>query len=320
MTVKEREVEKTNVDVKVQLEMSDINEQYETTEKLIRKLINSNCSIEREWAEMYKIKRNLDTGEINAHQALKKIGKLDPKTQEMRVFTYIIPLYHYLRYAEYTNLVEMYNLADVDLIKDNEVIKKSYYNRLVALLASANLSQNNLVGARYLCSYGIHNTHTDRFIAYSYLNMGNSYIFENYDKAKENFLEGLKHSMDNPDRKLQITRSLAFLENLWGKENKWINRHSTKQDDLYGQAFELIVKKEHDQAIIILDQLFNTGLCDNQLGFHYYYLGLIYDHQDFFLKSVEHFKKSGEKFYLECPLSELRRLGADNKFLELLAI
>lgn len=107
MFTKEREAEKQNVDIKVQLEMSDINEEYETTDKLIEQLINSSCLIEREWATIYQIKRKQDKGEINAHQALKAIGKFDPKTPEMRVFTYIIPLYYYLEVAEYSNLAEM---------------------------------------------------------------------------------------------------------------------------------------------------------------------------------------------------------------------
>ena len=49
MIAKEREVKKPEVDAKVRLEMSDINEQYELTDTLIDQLINSTCSIEREW-------------------------------------------------------------------------------------------------------------------------------------------------------------------------------------------------------------------------------------------------------------------------------
>lgn len=320
MLTKEREAKKPKVDAKVRLEMSDINEQYELTDTLIEQLINSSCPIEREWAAMYKIKRRQDKGEINAHQALKAIGKLDPKTQEMRVFTYIIPLYYYLRNAEYSNLSEMSTIVDVDLIESNPVIRNSYYNRLQALLAASAFSQNKLTRARFHCSYGINCTNTDRLVAYSYLTLGNTYILNDYDQAKEYYLNGLQHSMDNPQRKLQLTRSLAFLENYWGKENKWINRQSAEQDDLYGQVFELIVKKEYDRAIQMLDELFESPLCDNQLGFHYYYLGLIYDHEDYFLKSVEHFKKSGEKYFLDCPITELHRLGTDSRLLDLLTI
>ncbi|MEC0385904.1 hypothetical protein P8813_22910, partial [Bacillus velezensis] len=118
MIAKEREAKKPEVDAKVRLEMSDINEQYELTDTLIDQLINSTCSIEREWAAMYQIKRKQDRGEINAHQALKAIGKLDPKSQEMRVFTYIIPLYYYLRVAEYSNLAEMSMIVDLDFIEN----------------------------------------------------------------------------------------------------------------------------------------------------------------------------------------------------------
>ncbi|MCX2851216.1 AimR family lysis-lysogeny pheromone receptor [Bacillus sp. KeR2] len=320
MLTKEREVEKKVNDLKVQLEMSDINEEYETTDNLIDQLNNSKCPIEREWATLYQIKRKQDRGEINAHQALKAIGQFDPKTPEMRVFTYIIPLYYYLRMAEYSNLAEMSTIVDVDSIEQNQVIRDSYYNRLQALLAASAFSQHKLTRARFHCTYGINCTNTDRLIAYSYLTMGNTYILSNYEKAKENFIKGLEKSMKNPERKTQLIRSLAFLENYWGKENKWINRQSKEQDDLYGQVFELIVKKENDQAIALLDELFESGLSDNQLGFHYYYLGLIHDKEDYFLKSVEHFKKSGEKHFLECPITELRRLGTDSRLLDLLVL
>lgn len=320
MFTKEREVEKTNVDVKVRLEMSDINEQYELTDTLIEQLINSSCPIEREWAAMYQIKRRQDKGEINAHQALKAIGKLDPKTQEMRVFTYIIPLYYYLRNAEYSNLSEMSTIVDIDLIENNEGIKSSFYNRLMALLGASAFSQNKMTQARFYCSYGINLTNIDRLIAYSYLTMGNTYLLDEYEKAKEYFLKGLNHVENNPLAKVQLTRSLCFLENHWNKENFWLNPDSNEITDMQEIAHYHIKRNNLQQAKEILDNLEQQPSIDNDYGIHFYLKGLAYQDKRYFYESIKHFKLSGDLFSVRLPLDQLREMGEDEQILDLLAL
>lgn len=303
MIAKEREAKKSKVDAKVRLEMSDINEQYEQTDALIDQLINSSCSIEREWAAMYQIKRKQDRGEINAHQALKAIGKLDPKSQEMRVFTYIIPLYYYLRMAEYSNLAEM-----------------STYNRLMALLGASAFSQNKMTQARFYCSYGINVTNIDRLVAYSYLTMGNTYLLDDYEKAKEYYLAGLKHTENNPLAKLQLTRSLCFLENHWNKENFWLNPDSNEVTDIQEIAHYHIKKNNLQQAKEILENLEQQPNIHNDFGIHFYLKGLAYEDKRFFYESIKHFKLSGDLYSVRLPLDKLREMGEDEQILDLLAL
>ncbi|MEK5211775.1 AimR family lysis-lysogeny pheromone receptor [Bacillus sp. FSL R5-0603] len=320
MTVKEREVEKTNVDVKVQLEMSDINKQCEQTDTLIEQLINSSLPIEREWAAMYQIKRRQDKGELNAHQALKAIGKLDPKTQEMRVFTYIIPLYYYLEVAEYSNLAEMSTIVDLDLIENNDDIKSYFYNRLMALLGASAFSQNKMTQARFYCSYGINLKNIDRLVAYSCLTMGNTYILDDYERAKEYFLKGLNHTDNNHLAELQLTRSLCFLENHWRKENFWLNPDSEETTDIQEIAHYHIKRNNLDYAKEILDYLEEIPSIDNDYGIHFYLKGLAYKDKRYFYKSIKHFKLSGDLFCVRLPLDQLREMGEDAQILDLLAL
>ncbi|ARJ76186.1 MULTISPECIES: AimR family lysis-lysogeny pheromone receptor [Bacillus] len=320
MIAKEREAKKSKVDEKVRLEMSDINEQYEQTDALIDQLINSSCSIEREWAAMYQIKRKQDRGEINAHQALKAIGKLDPKSQEMRVFTYIIPLYYYLRMAEYSNLAEMSTVVDLDFIENNEQIKSSFYNRLMALLGASAFSQNNMTQARFYCSYGINVTNIDRLVAYSYLTLGNTYLLDDYEKAKEYYLAGLKHTENNPLAKLQLTRSLCFLENHWNQENFWLNPDSNEVTDIQEIAHYHIKKNNLQQAKEILENLEEQPNIHNDFGIHFYLKGLAYEDKRFFYESIKHFKLSGDLYSIRLPLDKLREMGEDEQILDLLAL
>ncbi|MCY8061022.1 AimR family lysis-lysogeny pheromone receptor [Bacillus spizizenii] len=320
MLTKDRKAEKQNLEVKVQLEISDINEEDEKTDKLIEQLINSSCSIEREWATIYQIKRKQDKGEINAHQALKAIGKFDPKTPEMRVFTYIIPLYYYLRNAEYSNLAEMSTIVDLDLIENNDDIKRSYYNRLMALLGASAFSQNKMTQARFYCSYGINLKNIDRLVAYSCLTMGNTYILDDYERAKEYFLKGLNHTDNNPLAELQLTRSLCFLENHWGKENFWLNPDSEETTDIQEIAHYQIKRNNLDYAKEILDYLEEIPSIDNDYGIHFYLKGLAYQDKRYFYESIKHFKLSGDLFSVRLPLDQLREMGEDEQILDLLAL
>lgn len=188
------------------------------------------------------------------------------------------------------------------------------------LLANCALNQNQLDKVHYYTSYGILNSNVRRITAYSYLAQGNSLMFTDYSTSKRCFLSALEHSTENRERAIQALRSLCFLENLWGKENKWLNYDSDEITDRQEVAHAYIRKGELELAKSILDSLEAEEHDDNQLGMHMYLKGLLHRSKDYFYKSIRHFKLSGDKFSVSLPLLELEKLGADKLVLEVLAI
>lgn len=111
-----------------------------------------------------------------------------------------------------------------------------------------------------------------------------------------------------------------FLENLWNKENKYLNVDSKEIIDRQEVIHYLIRKGDTGQAKKMLSKLEVLEQDANEMGLHYYYKGLIENSKDYFLKSVKYFKMSGDKFSCRLPLLELGKLGVDKEILEIMVM
>ena len=56
------------------------------------------------------------------------------------------------------------------------------------------------------------------------------------------------------------------------------------------------------------------------MGFYFYYKGLISVDKSDFYKSIRCFKKSDDKYSVQLPLIELKKMGADIELLSLISI
>ncbi|MNG37225.1 hypothetical protein D3C84_1245090 [compost metagenome] len=63
-----------------------------------------------------------------------------------------------------------------------------------------------------------------------------------------------------------------------------------------------------------------NAITHNQRGFHFYLKGLVTNSISDFCESIKAFKKSGDHFYRELPLIELKKLNIDISIIEALAV
>ncbi|MGG3721859.1 hypothetical protein ABET08_17565, partial [Bacillus subtilis] len=75
-----------------------------------------------------------------------------------------------------------------------------------------------------------------------------------------------------------------------------------------------------EEATEILDELSSRDQDENELGFYYYYKGLISQDKTDYYKSIRYFKKSDDKYFIQLPLLQLERMGADLELLNLISI
>lgn len=302
------------------LEYFSVNAEIEKLDAHIEFILNNTANVKSvEWAKTYKLQRDAEKGLLNFENLIKSLGSLNLKTEEMKVYSMIIPMYPRLWNNYFNRLESLSENVFIDKL-DDSFVKQSFHSRLMLLLANCALNQNQLDKVHYYTSYGILNSNVRRITAYSYLAQGNSLMFTDYSTSKRCFLSALEHSTENRERAIQALRSLCFLENLWGKENKWLNYDSDEITDRQEVAHAYIRKGELELAKSILDSLEAEEHDDNQLGMHMYLKGLLHRSKDYFYKSIRHFKLSGDKFSVSLPLLELEKLGADKLVLEVLAI
>ncbi|MGM7720579.1 AimR family lysis-lysogeny pheromone receptor [Metabacillus sp. Hm71] len=313
----------TNQAARQALEYADVNFLTELTDKLIIRLKESKNSTSKEWAEVYELHRRLATGQISVIEARDILCDITIKSVEMKLFSKIMFLYPYLNKRDFKSLKE--TLDYIDLNKINELsstyLSGSFKCRILMIRANSNVVEANVEDVRENVNECLEITNTLRFIAFGYLNIGNSYIFENYDEAKRNFLKGLEAAGDNPIYRTQLLRSLSFLENYWGKENNYIDKYSDEIDDLQEVAFMHIRKGENDKALEILDAMKNNNdLTEYDLAYDNFYRGLITKDKNYFYDSIEYFILTGDKFFRKAPLIELKKLGESDRSLRLYSL
>ncbi|MGM0967051.1 MAG: AimR family lysis-lysogeny pheromone receptor [Bacillota bacterium] len=302
------------------LEYLSVNAEIEKLDAHIENILNNTANAKSiEWAKTYKAQRNAEEGLVNSEDLVRLLGSFKLKTDEMKVYSRIIPMYFALWNNQFNRLDSLSEDVVIESLEESYV-KQSFHSRLMLLLANCSLRQNKLERVRYYSSYGILNSNVRRITAYSYLAQGNSQMFTDYDSSKKCFLFALEHSTENRERSIQALRSLCFLENLWGKENKWLQHDSEEISDRQEVAHSYIRKGEMAIAKSILDALEAEKHDDNQLGMHMYLKGLAYGSESFFYKSIKHFKLSGDKFSTNLPMLELEKLGLDKVLLEALAV
>lgn len=293
------------------LEYADTNNWHDIFDLLIERATN------KEWTELYKLKKrsqSLSIGEMEF-----QIKKINPKSDEMKIFSKLIMVY---KTCDTTNFKLMNKYADSIDTEEMEdgFIKSSFRSRLLVLLANTFLFEGNLYAARYYASLAIIESNIDRFSAFGYLHIGNSYMLTDYKTAKDNFLSGLKFAKPGDNHYKQLIRSLSFLENYWENDHKYTDFQSGCTEDVHEQAFYWIKRNEHEKALNLLNGMDRSALSNGQLAFHYFYRGLISSDKSDFYNSIKYFKLSGDKFFVECPLRELNKLGEDRKIVDIFAI
>ncbi|APJ11058.1 AimR family lysis-lysogeny pheromone receptor [Bacillus safensis] len=302
------------------VEYLDANQLGEETDELVVKLCNASNALSKEWGNVYRIHRMLTKGEIDLTSAIKETGTIKIKSEEMFVFARMMTLYEYLNSGEFGLMKSTSAYIDLSNLKKGYV-KDSFSSRYLLLMANVFLNDNNLKPLRDYCDQIItEDVKVNRFQVFAHLTCGNSYVFDDYKKAKTYYINGLKFAK-NSFHKYKLTSALAFLENIWEvRENKYLEQEPKNDSDYIELAHHFMLNDQTDKMMDVFNKLDSTTMHDNDLGFLYYVKGIFYKDKGCFLKSVKHFKKSDDKYFIKLPLIKLKNMGIENEILELLAI
>ncbi|MCY7757830.1 MULTISPECIES: AimR family lysis-lysogeny pheromone receptor [Bacillus] len=301
------------------VEYSDLNQWDELTDRLINNLCESSNSISREWGQIYSIHRRLNKSEITLNDAIRETGKFRIKTPEMFLFSNILIMYEYLKIGEFGLMKSTSQFLDIEELPDG-FIKECYYGRIELLKANIFLNDYELEETRIHCQKVIESTNNNRLIVFGYLTYGNTFIFEDYEEAKLCYEKGMDYAKENPHHVYKLELALCFLNNVWAKDNKWVDFQSNEIPDMIEVAYYLVNMKEQERAASIIEKIEKLNVLDDDLGFLNHVKGLLYDDVSFFHESIKKFKKSGDKLCLNLPLIELKKRGYTDEILNLISL
>ncbi|MCY8934385.1 AimR family lysis-lysogeny pheromone receptor [Bacillus atrophaeus] len=302
------------------LEYADANKFDEITDTLLERMVNCTNSKSKEYGQVYEIHRSLTNGEIEFFDASNNLGRLKLKTEEMNIFSKILTLYHYLNTSNFAPMQSLIDQIDLSGLKENQFIKNSFQTRIYVLRANVYLNENDLEKCREYSMMAIESTDVLRFKVFSYLTLGNSFVFSDYSESRSSYIKGLNASENNKLFAEYFKRNLSFLSNVWNKENEWLNINSDDITDIQEVAHFLINKKEDTKARQLLQLLESKDQNYNELGFHYYLKGLFEQNIDYFYDSIEFYKKSQDKFLIKLPLIALENSGVNKRLLKLISM
>ncbi|MCY7919105.1 MULTISPECIES: AimR family lysis-lysogeny pheromone receptor [Bacillus subtilis group] len=300
------------------VEYSDINQWDTLTDKIILNLCNSKNSTSQEWGKVYSLHRKLNKNEISLNDAIRESGKCKIKSAEMLFFSNAMLMYAYLNIGEFGLMKSTSKLLEFDDLPEG-FIKESFKSRVSMLEANISLNENSLLEARQHSNRAIEKSNVNRICFFAYLTIGNTLIFEDFDEAKKAYIKGQKYAK-NPVHQEMLDGALCFLSNVWKKENQWVNYNSDNIKYLQLRAFYYINQGNIEEATEILDELSSRDQDENELGFYFYYKGLISQDKTDYYKSITYFKKSDDKYFIQLPLLQLEQMGADLELLNLISI
>jgi hypothetical protein len=301
------------------LEYATINKMNDIRKQLIEKMINCKNAESREWAKIYQISMWGYEGNHTAFELLSMLNDFQPKSIEMIAFKDIEKFYCFYDLRIVDNMITLEKFVRSNLMQIKEpFVRNAFKSRLTIICIDGALHINN--------SEKVREYESNASIEYEYnvtkfcLQLGNSYMFENFEKANHFLMKSLDAAkrINDPNRISEAERSLNFLYSYHDKEAQYLNFESNEISDVHEVAFYCI-KKGDEKGLQILESMDLNKLTDHQKGFHFFYRGLATNNEDFYYDSISHFNKSGEKFYKYVSLNELRKLGATERMLLALA-
>jgi hypothetical protein len=305
------------------LEYTNIYKMDDLHSELIEKLSKCKNTESKEWAKVYSIDKEVVDGNITNLEAIDMINDLTLKSIEMQSYGQIVKFYNYydLKLIDTMTKLKSTIRVKIEKVKD-DFIKDSYLCRLALIMADVSLHNGCLTKIRRLGEKVLSkNISQGSIMTMIYVQVGNSYIFESFEKANLYLQEARKISEKNNYQNgiKQSTRSLNFLYNYHCKNPEYLNYNSDEISDIHEIAFSYI-RKNDPRGLGILEALDLSLLSKSELGFHFFMKGLATGNKDNFYESLEHFNEIGEKFFKQASLIELEKLGENKYVLRALAV
>lgn len=306
------------------LEYTINNSMTNILDQLIEKLSTCDNEESQSWAEVYRIDREVVKGNLSLIEATNRLTYLNCETKELNALRKIFQLYNYhdLKYFEMVSTLSELVKAEIEEL-DNSYMKISLLTRFSLIMQSVHLHLNQLELSRNYGKVIINNAVNEKAKGIAYRNLGNSFIQSNLDFSLE-FLFKSKDIFQTLGHHIDLThtqRSINFAYCYWNRPERFSRTSPySALEEKQGYAFYLIRTKDLEEAENLLNEVKRDITNDFQLGFHYYYRGLIEKNEDRYYESVTHFKRAGDYYYRNLPLVELKKLGINKVILDALRV
>lgn len=306
------------------LEYAVNNRMYDLSNIMTEKLTLSLNTESKEWGKVYRLNNNVLINHGDYFGLMEHLNSLRIKSCEMKAFSKMLQMHSYYEGRKFELFFQVSDCFENEIkdIKD-DYIRFSYLCRFSLISVAIHLHSGNVLEARRYANLVLDNSTQDSFRSIAYLQLGNSYILDNYTNAMEFLEQSRMYSLklrDNGTRLKQVLRSLSFTQNYWGKGSKHLDINSSEISDIHEVAFNKIRGGDYSEATNILDCIDQSGLTAHELGFHNFYRALINPSIEAFMDSVNNFKMSGDRYYRNLPLIELKKLGVEEVYLNALKI
>ncbi len=317
--------------LKLALEVLDMYGEYEIQDLVIEKIVNPNLTEDAngkkkgksltirtniKLVEFYKLLRERSEGVTSPKDFFTKVNRIRKtqknKESDVTVLSDFNVIYSFFDLGNY-KMVNEYIQQLLPVISELKcsTLKKSFLLRVKEMEVFVTLHENNLEESRELC-FEIINDETNCYIstkAVAYCKAGESYVFSDYQRAKE-YMEKSLEIVGNPvNRKLEIRREKVLNTLLFLRIHHEKDLHIIDPEELDAaeKAFLYVKLGENEKAIKILQTLLNKN--GYLSSFQLYYMGLAIGGEEgkrYLKKSVESFSKSGDFFYISLPKTALK--------------
>lgn len=265
---------------------------------------------------LYKTLQERSESEISPKMFFEKVEKMRKNQKytdnELVIISVLNTIYSYFDLGNYKMVNEHIQqlLPDILQIKCH-TLRDSLLLRIKEMQIFVTLHENNLEESRELC-FEIINDLANCYIstkAVAYCKIGESYVFSDYQKAKEYMEKSLSIIGDPVNKKLKVRREKVLNTLLFLKIHHKKDLHTINPEDLdeAEKAFLYVRLGENEKAIKVLQSLkTKNGYFSS---FQLYYMGLAVggnEGKKYLEMSIESFSKSGDFFYIHLPKTALK--------------
>ncbi|HDX9682811.1 TPA: hypothetical protein ROY13_004400 [Bacillus cereus] len=286
------------------------------TEKEMKKGISKTVRINLNLVPLYQTLRERSENTITTKVFFEKVDKMRKiqkyTDNELVIMLILNTIYSFFDLGNYKMVNEYIQQLLPDIIKIKcRSLRDSFLLRIKEMEIFVNLHENKLRESRQQC-FDIINDETNCYVstkAVAYCKIGESYVFSDYQKAKEYMEKSLKVIGNPPNKKLELRREKVLNTLLFLRIYHKRDLHTINFDDLdeAERAFLYIRLGENEKAIRILQTLkSNNGYLSS---FQLYYFGLAVGGKEgkgYLELSLESFSKSGDFFYMFLPKEALK--------------
>ncbi|SEG56372.1 hypothetical protein SAMN04487919_11324 [Bacillus sp. ok061] len=288
----------------------------ENTKKEKKKGNSKTIRINLNLIPLYKTLRERSENTVTPKQYFEKVDKMRKKQKytdnELVIISVLNTIYSFFDLGNYKMVNEYIQqlLPDILEIKCH-TLRDSLLLRVKEMQVFVALHEDNKEKARELC-FEIINDEANCYVStksVAYCKIGESFVFSDFQKAKD-YMEKSLSVIGNPvNQKLEIRRGKVLNTLLFLKIYHEKDLHTISLEDLdeAEKAFLYIRLGENEKAIKILKALQDKN--GYLSSFQLYYMGLAVGGEEgkkYLEMSAESFSKSGDFFYIFLPKTALK--------------